>query len=66
MDGCYKCKKRTIEPNCHNPEICEYWKKKLERDEVKYTARRENVLNSRPLARFQKSRGVYISGTRNR
>lgn len=41
---CYKCKKRTTEPNCHDATRCEEWREFRQKIEQASAARQETRL----------------------
>ncbi len=41
---CNGCKKRTIEPNCHNPARCKEWKDYCEANALERKARQEEAM----------------------
>ena len=69
MSGCQECERRSIEPNCHNIETCEYWARHMAAQEKKYDARKMNQLASRTSTHYAKNKspngGQYIRGVRH-
>ena len=67
-DGCQGCKRRTIEPNCHNVETCAYWARHMDEQERKYAERELEQKLRRPDTSYVKNAnrngGLYIRGER--
>ena len=63
---CQGCTRRTVEPNCHNVETCEYWAKHMAEQERKYAERELDQRMRRPDTRYIKNGsqkcGLYIRG----
>lgn len=66
MSGCHGCERRSVEPNCHNTETCEYWAKHMAELERKYAERKLEQDSARKDSRYIKSgngkSGTYIRG----
>ena len=66
MSGCQGCKRRSIEPNCHNVETCEYWARHMAEREKEYADRELRQLSNRDQTKYKKngnrSGGLYIRG----
>ena len=55
MSGCQGCERRSVEPNCHNIETCEYWARHMAEREKEYAERELNQLTSRDKAKYRKN-----------
>ena len=68
MSGCQGCPKRSIEPNCHNAETCEYWAQHMAEQARKYAEREQEQRLRRPDTSFVKNGnrqgGLYIRGAK--
>ena len=66
MDGCQGCKRRSIEPNCHNVETCGYWAQHMAEQERRYAERELDQKLRRPDTKYVKNGsqkgGLYIRG----
>lgn len=63
---CQGCTKRTVEPNCHNVETCEFWARHMAEREKKYAERELEQLSAAPRSKYRKAGnkpgGDYIRG----
>lgn len=68
MNECYGCTRRSIEPNCHSPETCEFWARHTEKQKAMYAQKKTAAELARPKARYLKSGngrgGTYVVGER--
>lgn len=62
MKACLGCKKRSIEPNCHNPEICEEWAKEEAAKAERYKKKAEQIMLNDVQVHYDKGSGRYIPG----
>lgn len=62
MTACIGCKKRSIEPNCHNPEICEEWAKEEAKKQERYKKKQEEIMLNDTMVHYDKGSGQYIPG----
>lgn len=69
MNGCQGCTRRSIEPNCHNVETCEYWARHMAEREKEYSERELRQLSNRAQTRYRKNGNgqgsIYIRGEKS-
>lgn len=63
---CQGCTRRTVEPNCHNEQTCEFWARHMAERRKAYSEREVARKNARPETRYIKNTiqkgGMYIRG----
>lgn len=62
MTPCQGCKKRTLEPNCHNPELCELWAEHEAKKKARYKARADAAMLDATRVTYDKGSTRYIPG----
>lgn len=58
---CKDCPNRTIEPNCHHPDRCEYWARIEEEKARRYAQRQDEGIADAKDVKYakQQNRGSY-------
>lgn len=65
-DSCKDCPERSYEPNCHNVETCEHWRRHMEEQQRKYDARKLTAQMKKPPPKYEKhgKNSRYFTGNK--